>query len=239
MMPNLGQGGCQAIEDGFVLTDLLCSIDDKSQLKGVLQEYYRKRIVRSAIVQGMSRLSSDIIITSFSTPFKFSGLYPSPLTSTHTQCLVTSTKLNFNFIFLFYFTEFAKEGLKYKYLTLPSILTWYLKEFLPYIFYAQFGYLYSFAPSQFSKEKISKYVKDSLFRNKAEVQNVYDNLKDGYKTYFTAKTMQFMRYNIETKETTKIADAKQMRCKMEDDICILPKLNKQAPVAAAPSVASN
>ena len=136
-------------------------------------------------------------------------------------------------------TEFAKEGLKYKYLTLPSILTWYLKEFLPYIFYAQFGYLYSFAPSQFSKEKISKYVKDSLFRNKAEVQNVYDNLKDGYKTYFTAKTMQFMRYNIETKETTKIADAKQMRCTMEDDICILPKLNKQAPIAAAPSVASN
>lgn len=73
MMPNLGQGGCQAIEDGFVLTDLLCSIDNKSQLKGVLQEYYRKRIVRSAIIQGMSRLSSDIIITSFSTPFKFSG----------------------------------------------------------------------------------------------------------------------------------------------------------------------
>ena len=73
MMHNLGQGGCQAIEDGFVLTDLLCSISDKSQLKGVLQEYYRKRIVRSAVVQGMSRLSSDIIITSFSTPFKFSG----------------------------------------------------------------------------------------------------------------------------------------------------------------------
>ena len=236
MMPNLGQGGCQAIEDGFVLTDLLCSIDNKSQLKGVLQEYYRKRIVRSAIVQGMSRLSSDIIITSFSTPFKFSGLYPSPLTCTASFHCLNSTITLHHYLFI---TEFAKEGLKYKYLTLPSILTWYLKEFLPYIFYAQFGYLYSFAPSQFSKEKISKYVKDSLFRNKAEVQNVYDNLKDGYKTYFTAKTMQFMRYNIETKETTKIADAKQMRCKMEDDICILPKLNKQAPIAAAPSVASN
>ena len=38
MMPNLGQGGCQAIEDGFVLTDLLCSIDNKSQLKGVLND---------------------------------------------------------------------------------------------------------------------------------------------------------------------------------------------------------
>jgi hypothetical protein len=82
-------------------------------------------------------------------------------------------------------------------------------------------------------------VKDSLFRNKAEVQNVYDNLKDGYNTYFTAKTMQFMRYNIETKETSKIADAKQMRCTVENDICILPKLNKQAPTPTAPNVVTN
>jgi len=198
MMPNLGQGGCQAIEDGFVLTDLLCSVTDKSQLKGVLQDYYRKRIVRSAIIQGMSRFSSDIIITSFSTPFKFS--------------------------------EFMKEGLSYKYLTFSSILTWYLRIFLPYIFYAQFGYLYSFSPSEFSKDKIKKIVDDSLVRNKAEVQNVYDNLKEGYNTYFTAKTMQFMRYNIETKEVSKIADAKQMRCVMEDEICILPQLNNKMEV---------
>jgi 2-polyprenyl-6-methoxyphenol hydroxylase-like FAD-dependent oxidoreductase len=34
MMPNLGQGGCQAIEDGFILTDLLCGVKEKSQLKG-------------------------------------------------------------------------------------------------------------------------------------------------------------------------------------------------------------
>ena len=71
MMPNLGQGGCQAIEDGYVLTDLLCDITDRSQITGALDEYYKKRIVRSAIVQGMSRLSSDIIISSFSTPFNF------------------------------------------------------------------------------------------------------------------------------------------------------------------------
>lgn len=82
-------------------------------------------------------------------------------------------------------------------------------------------------------------MKDSLFRNKAEVQNVYDNLKAGYNTYFTAKTMQFMRHNIETKETSKIADAKQMRCTMENDICLLPKLNKQAPATAASTVVTN
>lgn len=50
-MPNLGQGGCQAIEDGFVLTDLLCTVTEKSQLKSVLQDYYRKRIIRSAVIQ--------------------------------------------------------------------------------------------------------------------------------------------------------------------------------------------
>ena len=161
---------------------------------------------------------------SLSPPFPLFSSFLSPL-------------LFFLLPFLFISAEFLKEGIKYKYLTLPSILTWYLKEFLPYIFYAQFGYLYSFAPSSFSKEKIAKYVADSLVRNKAEVQNVYDNLKEGYQTYFTAKTMQFMRYNKETKEITKIADAKQMRCKMEDDICIIPKLNKQ-PAAAAVSPAN-
>ena len=62
---------------------------------------------------------------------------------------------------------------------------------------------------------------------------MYDNLKEGYNTFFTAKTMQFMRYNIQTKETTKIADAKQMRCTMENEICILPKLNKTPAVAMA------
>jgi hypothetical protein len=157
----------------------------------------------------------------------------------HLHLLRNAVSITSSHTFFILKIEFAKEGLKYKYLTLPSILTWYLKEFLPYIFYAQFGYLYSFAPSSFSKDKIKKYVKDSLFRNKAEVQNVYDNLKEGYNTYFTAKTMQFMRYNIETKETSKIADAKQMRCTMENEICILPKLNKQAPTPTAPNVVTN
>ena len=55
MMPNLGQGGCQAIEDAYVLTEQLCDVTDKAQIPSALQEYYRQRIVRSAIVQGMSR----------------------------------------------------------------------------------------------------------------------------------------------------------------------------------------
>lgn len=187
MMPNLGQGGCQAMEDGFVLTNLLCSMTDKSQLKATLQDYYSKRIVRSAVVQGMSRASSDIIISAFSTPFKLD--------------------------------EFLKEGLKYKYLTPQSLSTSYLQFFLPAIFYAQFGYLYSFSPSKFSAEKIKKFVKDSLTRNLAESSNIYAQLKEGHNTYFSAKSMQFMRYNIAAKEISVIADAKDMRCRTVDDVC--------------------
>jgi len=179
MMPNLGQGGCQAIEDGYVLTNLLCDITDKSQIPDALQQYYRQRIVRSAIVQGMSRFSSDIIITSFSTPFRFD--------------------------------EFLKEGLGYKYLTFPSLLTAYLQVFLPAIFYAQFGYLYSFSPSSFSPETIQKLVKESLQRNKDEVEKVYATLRDNAVTYFSAKTMSFMQYDRTSKEFKKLGDAQDFR----------------------------
>jgi len=37
MMPNLGQGGCQAIEDAYVLTEQLCDVTDKSQIPSALQ----------------------------------------------------------------------------------------------------------------------------------------------------------------------------------------------------------
>eukprot|EP01041_Mallomonas_annulata_P011378 gene11378-23816_t len=179
MMPNLGQGGCQALEDAFVLTNLLCQVTEKKQIPAVLQEYYQKRIIRSAIVQGMSRFSSDIIISAFTTPFSLK--------------------------------EYLQEGKGYKYLNPKALGTWYLQPFLPLIFYAQFGYLYSFQPTSFEPSYIQDLVKKSLARNKDELEKVYATLKDGYKTYFTAKTMSFMRYNTETKEISKIADAVDMR----------------------------
>lgn len=186
MMPNLGQGGCQAIEDAFVLTDELCDVTDRDQIPAALQSYYRRRIVRSAIVQGMSRLSSDIIISTFSTPFKLS--------------------------------EFIEEGLSYKYFNFKSIGTWYLKAFLPAIFYAQFGYLYSYSPSQFSKDNIKELVEKSLKRNKKESKKVYKFLdpikEDGVAkstTYFSAKTMSFMKYDWSKNKTTPVADAQSFR----------------------------
>ena len=179
MMPNLGQGGCQAIEDAYVLTNLLCDITDKRDIPSALQNYYQQRIVRSAIVQGMSRLSSDIIITSFSTPFRFD--------------------------------EFLKEGLSYKYLNFSSLLTSYLQFFLPFIFYAQFGYLYSFTPSGFNPAVIQDLVKRSLERNKAESSKVYDTILKDCVTYFSAKTMSFNRFDKSSGETVKIAEADELR----------------------------
>ncbi len=189
MMPNLGQGGCQAIEDSFVLTKLLCECEDKRDIPFLLQEYYKKRIVRASIVQGLSRFSSDIIISAFSTPFQMK--------------------------------EFLKEGLGYKYLKSSSLLTAQLRFALPAIFYAQFGYLYSFAPSAFGKGQIEKLVKDSLTRNKAEVGSVHSALKDNTNTYFSAKLMAFMQYDQEKKESVKLGEAQEFRCVVEDDACVV------------------
>lgn len=178
-MPNLGQGGCQAIEDSYELAEQLCRITEKSQIPNALQEYYRNRIVRSAVVQGLSRLSSDIIISTFSTPFRLS--------------------------------EYFKEKENYKYLNFKSIGTWYLQPFLPLIFYAQFGFLYSFRPSVFSREEIAQLVDDSLKRNKAEVEKVYSFLAEGCNTFFSAKTMSFIQYDPSKNETSTIAEVAAVR----------------------------
>jgi zeaxanthin epoxidase len=72
MMPNLGQGGCQAIEDAYVLMEELGSATKRSEVAGKLQTYQRRRLIRSAAVQGLSRFASDIIIRGFDTPAKIS-----------------------------------------------------------------------------------------------------------------------------------------------------------------------
>ncbi|GMH92174.1 hypothetical protein TL16_g12270, partial [Triparma laevis f. inornata] len=69
MMPNLGQGGCQAIEDAYVLTEMLANTKTTGGIEKTLQEFYKKRIVRVSIVQFLSRLASDLIINAFDTPW--------------------------------------------------------------------------------------------------------------------------------------------------------------------------
>ena len=69
MMPNLGQGGCQAIEDAYVLTESLAATKSAEKIQDSLQEFYRSRIVRASAVQFLSRLASDLIINAFDTPW--------------------------------------------------------------------------------------------------------------------------------------------------------------------------
>merc|ERR1712127_1131188 len=70
MMPNLGQGGCQAIEDSFVIAQELSTATSRSEIEGKLKSYKSRRLIRSAAVQGLSRFASDIIIRGFDTPAK-------------------------------------------------------------------------------------------------------------------------------------------------------------------------
>lgn len=69
MMPNLGQGGCQAIEDSYVLTEMLANTKSTDKLEDTLQEFYRARILRVSAVQFLSKLASDLIINAFDTPW--------------------------------------------------------------------------------------------------------------------------------------------------------------------------
>ena len=93
-------------------------------------------------------------------------------------------------------------------------MTWYLRAFLPLIFFAQFGYLYSFQPSAFNKDLILDLVKNSSERNKKSATTIYESLKDDYVTYFTAKSMSFMRFNKKTHEVEKLLDSGDLRDKV-------------------------
>jgi zeaxanthin epoxidase len=70
MMPNLGQGGCQAIEDALVIQEELEKLETREQsgVRAALKSYQSRRKARSAAVQGLSRFASDIIIKGFDTP---------------------------------------------------------------------------------------------------------------------------------------------------------------------------
>jgi zeaxanthin epoxidase len=70
MMPNLGQGGCQAIEDAYVISQELAGAKYRREVSQKLNSYAQRRLVRSAAVQGLSRFASDIIIRGFDTPAK-------------------------------------------------------------------------------------------------------------------------------------------------------------------------
>jgi zeaxanthin epoxidase len=62
MMPNLGQGGCQATEDGYRLAEELSTVEHTKEIEGALKTYYNKRILRTTAIQVMAQLGSDLLI---------------------------------------------------------------------------------------------------------------------------------------------------------------------------------
>ncbi|CAN0036712.1 unnamed protein product [Ectocarpus sp. 4 AP-2014] len=114
MMPNLGQGGCQAMEDGYMLTNMLKDVTHRSQIPETLESFYRSRIIRTSAIQGLSRIASDLIVKNFDTPMK-----------------MTLSPFNMD----------APGGVN-------SVMTSLMKPVLPFIFFAQFMYLYRCPPAR-------------------------------------------------------------------------------------------
>merc|ERR1711939_1036457 len=115
MMPNLGQGGCQAIEDAQVLSEVLSGLESKSRadVAEALATYKDRRLVRSAAVQGLSRFASDIIIRGFDTPAKivdgrFENFnYAGIVTRLLQPVLPAFLQIQFNFLYEGWRNEFA------------------------------------------------------------------------------------------------------------------------------------
>ena len=60
-MPNIGQGAGLAFEDGFELAKVLKDVRSRSEIPAALRSFYRRRIARTAAVQGLGRMNSEAI----------------------------------------------------------------------------------------------------------------------------------------------------------------------------------
>jgi zeaxanthin epoxidase len=89
MMPNLGQGGCMAIEDAFVLGRELRGVGhDRAQVPLALKRYNQNRVVRAAAVQGMSRVSSAFLFQ-YNHPVELEQLWPPKLKNASPKSIIT------------------------------------------------------------------------------------------------------------------------------------------------------
>ena len=58
----MGQGGCQATEDGYRLGEELAKVTNTRDIPNVLSRYSRVRVIRTAIIQGFAQLGSDLLV---------------------------------------------------------------------------------------------------------------------------------------------------------------------------------
>jgi zeaxanthin epoxidase len=94
MMPNLGQGGCQATEDGYRLAEELATVKHTKDIEAALQTYFRKRIPRTTMIQVMAQLGSDLLVD-------FDKMMTIPLVG---PFFLTMTQLSMPFILRFLYT---------------------------------------------------------------------------------------------------------------------------------------
>lgn len=149
MMPNLGQGGCQAMEDGYTLARKLEVVKNTSEVPDVLQDYYRSRILRSATVQGLSRIASDLLLDTFTFPWKTEEGLSAP---------------------------YGKDRGDFNY---NAVVVNYLRYLLPGIFVGQFTFLYSFCPASFTKEEVKQLVHEVTERGKVQAHEAWDKRERG------------------------------------------------------------
>lgn len=64
MMPNLGQGGCQAMEDAYRLAQELGKCKTELDVPFALKSYSFVRVGRAAGVHGLARIASDVLFYS-------------------------------------------------------------------------------------------------------------------------------------------------------------------------------
>jgi len=136
MMPNLGQGGCQAMEDGYTLMQKLRDVRHRSEVPDALQDYYRSRIFRTAMVQFLSRIASDLLLDTFTFPWKPSEGLSAP----HGR-----GRGDFNY---------------------NAVLINYLRYLLPPIFNLQFSFLYSLHPFKWTADEVEAIVKRVMDRHR-------------------------------------------------------------------------
>ena len=106
MMPNLGQGGCQALEDALTIAEEVTQVTSRKELAGALEHYRNRRLVRSAAVQGLSRFASDIIIRGFDTPCKV-GFYDGKFIAENVNYAGVVTRLLQPILPVFFAIQFA------------------------------------------------------------------------------------------------------------------------------------
>merc|ERR1719336_833487 len=117
------------MEDAYTITEKLRAVTDRSQVPSALQDYYQSRIVRTAAVQFLSRIASDLLLDTFTFPWKPSEGFDAPYGKDR--------------------GDFNKD----------AVLINYLRYILPAIFNVQFTFLYSNHPHQWTGDEVKAIVK--------------------------------------------------------------------------------